>query len=558
MKDARVDAETPLLSHDDEARRWTATRRKVVVGGFAAASVLGVAALTPTGELFTSMLRAKHRPWKPCKGCPLLAPAPSGTQGAVTFKLHTYCKTDATKREHGDFFLEGTKEAYIVRHNYRASKFFEINDGIKMDRVKFTGGEWGYQVTTNQVNFEWGFALKTENGNSDADVLKEIGKRDSLLSYEHCTQKYGSYFNRVMTLESGSTREFVFGSCDSVCPPDYVDTAYARYLGDSGEKIPSCSSGNTFDFGAASDARSLSLITAVLTKGGAHDAKFGRQAAFRDKTFEQTKQQSRWLIAGTEGIDRSMMKIAYITTTLTNGRLLGCQSATKKVMFPGGTCSHSWCSPLSYDMSIKANDEAVDFDGTLEVSAPLFTLGQAGDSVPKEYFKAFQYGAYLTTYTMHEAGTWGSDMDVRRIIINGGSTCGSSSFQGNCVGVYSAFIDTTKTNTATQQYWVMAALVGDNETIKMMQLRVYLENGAVKVQALTRAWKNDNGFQGTQGTTRSGFDYDPFRDDIDIPNFFKNNDGSASTGYDVGSLKWLLAPEMLPTLESMTEIHSIA
>jgi len=227
-------------------------------------------------------------------------------------------------------------------------------------------------------------------------------------------------------------------------------------------------------------------------------------------------------------------------------------------MFPGGTCSHSWCSPLSYDMSIKAYDEAVDFDGTLEVSAPLFTLGQAGDSVPKEYFKAFEYGAYLTTYTMHEAGTWGSDMDVRRIIINGGATCGSSSFQGNCAGVYSAFIDTTKTNTATQQYWVMAALVGDNETIKMMQLRVYLENGAVKVQALTRAWKNDNGFQGAQGLTRSGFDYDPFRDDIDIPDFFENNDGSASTGYDVGSLKWLLAPEMLPTLESMTEIHSIA
>jgi hypothetical protein len=104
----------------------------------------------------------------------------------------------------------------------------------------------------------------------------------------------------------------------------------------------------------------------------------------------------------------------------------------------------------------------------------------------------------------------------------------------------------------------MAALVGDNETIKMMQLRVYLQNGAVKVEALRRAWKNDNGFQGKQGETRSGFEYDAFRDDIDIPKFFAKNDGSAATGYDVGSLKWLLAPEMLPTLEKMTEIHSIA
>ena len=557
MEDPRASSTTPLLRREGDARR-RGSWRKVIIGTCASASVLGVAALTtPAGKHFSSALRAKFTPWRPCVDCPLLAPQPSGAQGAVTFKLHTYCKTAATKQNHGDFFLTGTKEAYVVRHNFGDGKFFDIDDAIKMDRVKFTGGEWGYQVTTNQVDFEWGFALKNENGNTDDDVLKEIGGGDSLLAYENCTQRYGSYFNRVMTLETGSTREFVFGSCDETCPADYIDTAYARYLGDSGEKIPMCSTGNTYDFGAASDARSLSLITAVLTKGGDHDAKFGRQAAFRDKSFQETKQQSRWLVAGTEGIDRSMIKIAYITATLTNGRLLGCQSATKKILFPGGTCSTSGCSPLSYDMSIKAQNEAVDHDATLEVSAPLFTLGQAGDSVPKEYFKAFTYGAYLSTYTMHEAGTWGSDMDVRRIIINGGSTCGSSSFSGNCVGTYSAFIDTTKTNTATSQYWVMAALVGDNETIKMMQLRVYIENGAVKVQALKRAWKNDNGFQGTQGLTRSGFDYDPFRDDIDIPSFFANNDGSANSGYDVGSLKWLLAPEMLPTLESMTAIHSI-
>jgi len=558
MDDRRAHAATPLLRRDGDARRQGTTVRKVIIGACASASVLGVAALTPAGKNFSSALREKFTPWRACDDCPLLAPDPTGTQGAVTFKLHTYCKTDATKQSHGEFFLTGSKEAYVVRHNFGGSKFFDINDGIKMDRVKFGGGEWGYQVTTNQVDFEWGFALKNEDGDSDADVLMEIGKSDSLLAYENCTQRYGKYFNRVMTLETGSKREFVFGSCDDVCPADYVDTAYARYLGDSGETIPSCSSGNTYDFGAASDARSLSLITAVLTKGGDHNAKFGRQAAFRDKSFQETKQQTRWLIAGTEGIDRSMIKIAYITATLTNGRLLGCQSATKKIMFPGGACSKSGCSPLSYDMSIKARDEADEYDATLDVSAPLFTLGQAGDSVPKEYFKAFTYGAYLKTYTMHEAGTWGSDMDVRRIIINGGSTCGSSSYKGNCVGTYSAFIDTTKTNTATSQYWVMAALVGDNETIKMMQLRVYLQNGAVKVEALRRAWKNDNGFQGKQGETRSGFEYDAFRDDIDIPKFFAKNDGSAASGYDVGSLKWLLAPEMLPTLEKMTEIHSIA
>ena len=54
--------------------------------------------------------------WIPRSGY-LLAPAPTGTQAARTFIAHTQCKPDNIRTEYADFWLDGQKELYIVRHN---------------------------------------------------------------------------------------------------------------------------------------------------------------------------------------------------------------------------------------------------------------------------------------------------------------------------------------------------------------------------------------------------------------------------------------------------------
>ena len=66
------------------------------------------------------------------------------------------------KKNYADFWLDGEKEAYIVRHNYGSNNFFLPEDAIKMERVIVdeATAERGYVVNTSQVDYEFGFALK--------------------------------------------------------------------------------------------------------------------------------------------------------------------------------------------------------------------------------------------------------------------------------------------------------------------------------------------------------------------------------------------------------------
>lgn len=93
-----------------------------------------------------------------------------------------------------------------------------------MVRTKLGDGEYGYNLTTDQVDWEWGFALKNKKG----VWFYEIGKRSKTtpLAGQKCTQMYYPYFNRILPEEKEPVGEYLFSSCDSVCPSDYRDSAF--------------------------------------------------------------------------------------------------------------------------------------------------------------------------------------------------------------------------------------------------------------------------------------------------------------------------------------------
>ena len=63
-----------------------------------------------------------------------------------------------------------------MRHNYGTGEFFKNatkgpGKALKMERVTLDGEERGYRLTTNEVNFEFGFAIRNvETGPTTAGV----------------------------------------------------------------------------------------------------------------------------------------------------------------------------------------------------------------------------------------------------------------------------------------------------------------------------------------------------------------------------------------------------
>ena len=223
--------------------------------------------------------------WFPSWGS-ALSPTP-GVSGNAKFIVHTFCKSDPLKKNYADFWLDGEKEAYVVHHNYGSGDFFDSQTGIKMERVILDAatGERGFQVTTDAVDFEFGFAMK----NLDTGAwLYEIGRGSEALVYnEPCVQQYGEYWNRVRTSQPDpSNIEYVLGSCENVCSADYLDTA--NQMRTTTGTIPPAP--GELIVGQSDDARLFTL----------HSAKLGtwiRSAAQRDTVFAESEDEARFIVA---------------------------------------------------------------------------------------------------------------------------------------------------------------------------------------------------------------------------------------------------------------------
>jgi len=174
-----------------------------------------------------------------------VAPRPEGPQPAATFTLGTGCLTQAVKDKYPGFFATGIESAYIVHHDFGSPDFFSFDNAIKMEAgaldfipcmstklgVVCPKSDGEFEITTDRVDFEWGFALKDRDGY----VLYEIGSSEAPLYQAGCDnmQMYGQYWNRVMTLKPpGDNPSYVFGSCDVQCePPPFSCPEGTWYLG---------------------------------------------------------------------------------------------------------------------------------------------------------------------------------------------------------------------------------------------------------------------------------------------------------------------------------------
>lgn len=288
-----VDESVPLLKGNKEHARadgWLtrfARPGAVVLGSTAVIAAVVAAVPSARASLATSLGHFYSNPdtWIPSPGN-LLAPGSDGSQEPVTFTVHTYCKTEETKKNNAEFFMDGEKEAYVVHHDYGSGDFFQSENAVKMARVVLdeNTGERGYRVTSSAADFEFGFAYKNVETGA---WLYEIGGGSSSTMYnEPCVQQYGSYFNRVMTNEPNPLAvEYVYGTCAKQCDPAYEDTANLVRSVDA--VVPS--DGSELVVGTGDDARLFTL----------HSAKLGtwlRVGAQRDMNFPESEDEARFIV----------------------------------------------------------------------------------------------------------------------------------------------------------------------------------------------------------------------------------------------------------------------
>ena len=206
-----ADERTPLFSSADErdadaygvavvkAKSWFA-RRSVKTGMFfMTMGAVGVVSMK-SGSSTSSFLGL--RPQEAFSG------AVSPTH---TFTVDASCPSENVRGKNPQFWSEPLMitQAKVVYHNYGGGDFFSSHLGVLMTPV--TGNPRKFTVTTNKVNYEYGFELT----NSRGQVVRDIGLPGSTTTQYmwNCTAHFG-YRNRLVT---GSTTH-VFGGCEDECP----------------------------------------------------------------------------------------------------------------------------------------------------------------------------------------------------------------------------------------------------------------------------------------------------------------------------------------------------
>ena len=500
--------------------------------------------------------RELGRDWIPRHGY-LLAPAPSGTQQARTFIVHTQCKSDEIRTKYADFWLDGQKEMYIVRHNYGSQRFFEKADAIKMERVILPGDERGYRVTTDKVNFEFGFAYKNLLTN---EWLYEIGaKNKAPLSLGNCVQRYGKFFNRVMTIEDpDSDIEYVWGSCDRQCSAEDEDTSYT--LQEPTGDIPACEDGNVNSgvvIGEGDDARLVQLRTGVFAEVG-HRSLSGRALISRDPYYaDESENLAQHVVSLVNPYPSNPLKMLLLRVSKDASNVLRLCRGTGRAWnteSPLSTdCAGIDCAAARYDApSLYSSDESYTHD-ELRVSRIHYTIGRKGGGRAEEFQQVYSDAAYLpsTGVTLFAQGAWGDDLDARRLVITSGAPCGSQFWGNKCVRMLAPH--RMPAATAEEAYWLGGSFNG--ATVYMVRMKVYVENGALKLAGVNsrRGTHTCNFSVGTNPATQFTFDaLDTSCCDLNAlwPTGIAMNLATSYTqpGFGVGAVKFMLAPEMVKSL----------
>ena len=181
-------------------RRYRRTKTTISVILVTMGAAVGVISMKSGSSLTSSFLGL--RPEEAFSG----AVAPTHT-----FTVDASCPSEKVRNKGGGFWSEPLTitGAKVVYHNYGGADFFSSRRGVVMTPV--AGNPRKFTVTTNKVNYEYGFELT----NSRGQRVRDIGL-PSLTTTEYmwnCTAHFG-YRNRLVT---GSTTR-VFGTCEDACP----------------------------------------------------------------------------------------------------------------------------------------------------------------------------------------------------------------------------------------------------------------------------------------------------------------------------------------------------
>lgn len=495
-----------------------------------------------------------------------LAPLPNAHERApdrapITFKLYTQCKTREVKVAGGEFWFSAPKAAYIVRHNFESDKFFTKKNRIKMERKELSDGLYGYEVTTSHVDFEYGFELENAAGNS----YKDIGA-STTLRRESCVQRYGEFFNRVVTLNRGqSTIGAVFGDCDSVCPEDYVDEAYCRqpFTGE-----PGTSEADPVDLGLVDDARLINMASALLYS----TSETVMNPSGRAETFRQdagSKSEQKWIIAASDYY-RAYIKMVQITIrrdpasgrasawisgkrryTLRSGA--GYEYGTSNVGQISGTgCGRQYCNTARYDIPSFYEQGVETTAFTASLTRMEYTKLSLGDAPPTGHNVLFEPNFLTSPQMILAPGAWGEDMDVRRLILKNGVMCGRSIHSSNCMfGKAFALKDTVSGYSGpskTRKDWLF--IVVEHVYFKMIRVAITLgDDDAVNAEVIAAGYVSHIRVA-TDLQTSDSMAYDGsakwnVRSFMDIASNF------AAGGYGLGGFKFDLAAEMSASLRAV-------
>ena len=495
-----------------------------------------------------------------------LAPVPTKSERSpgrapITFRLYTQCKTQEVKVDGGEFWFKALMGAYIERHNYGSDKFFGKKTRLRMNRTELSDGVYGYELTTQDVDFEYGFALE----NSVGAVYKDIGK-DSTLRRETCVQRYGAYFNRMVTLNRGkSIISAVFGDCDSVCPEDYVDEAYCRqpFTNEPGQ-----SASAAVNLGQVDDARLINLASVMLFSSDTSVM----DPSSRAETFRQdagSKAEQKWIVAAID-YAREFVKMVQLTiqrdpvtghakvwisgkrryTFVTNGGYAYAQVNTQWSNRIG--CSGEYCNAARYDIPNFWNLGVQTSAFTASLTRLEYTKLSLGDAPPTGHNVVFEPSFLTTSREILASGAWGEDMDVRRVIIKNGVLCGASINYANCMFGKAFALKSTVPGysgpTKTRKDWVF--VVVEHVWFKMIRVAITLNGDSVHAEVIGAGYVS-HVRDPADLTTSDSMAYDASAKWIaSASNQLVAADFSAN-GYGLGGFKFDLAPEMFISLRDV-------
>jgi len=510
-----------------------------------------------------ALLGRREGHWKPKNGVMLPAPPKryerAGRRAPTTFRLYTQCKPTEVKREGGEFWFSAIEAAYLLRHNYRSPHFFDNARKIRMERKELGDGIYGYEVTTNRVDWEYGFELANARG----EKFREIG-HDTILQRERCTVRYGKYFNRHMTYHKGeSTVGAVFGDCDEVCPEDFVDTAFCRQPFSAA--IPETESA-ALSLGKIDDARLVNLASVLFyaSSTSVMDPS-GRAETFRYNAG--SKDEQIWIVAAIDYAREFVKMVRFIVKrdpSTEEGSIYMSGKKRYELTTTGGYDYQEWSTPYSNRMgcskgycnvaryNIPAFWDAGSTTTGFSATRLEYYIQTLGDAPPTSFNINFD-GQFLSMSGTQivAPNTWGEDMDVRRIIMKNAVLCGSAINHRNCMFGKAFALNAVSDYSGpskTRKDWLF--IVVEHVYFKMVRVSVTLSsNNGVTATAVAAGYvdhiRDANDINTSDSMAYDGSAKWAARTHMDVA---PNLDGG---GYGVGGIKFDIAAEMSASLRAV-------